>query len=222
MNLRGSEGEDDSASAREHKFNTIHKDSGMSTSQIDDYDDEDRQDDCWKKSINLGQRLVFKPEGAGYILWTTIIFFCETFLALSWAMFSVYPLPVVGETSYHMRFIFAFEFIVFIDIFSEFFQAYKEEGSDHYVMDFDIIWSRYLQSKEFRVRILTFIPWGVIGEILEKPNIFRLLWLIRAYKIMMSLEILGPKFVSRLLHTQAKKKLEQLLEKEEKMTIEEK
>ena len=85
MKLRGSEGEDDSASAREHKFNTIHKDSGMSTSQIDDYDDEDRQDDCWKKSINLGQRLVFKPEGAGYILWTTIIFFCEEqFSSVRW------------------------------------------------------------------------------------------------------------------------------------------
>lgn len=171
---------------------------------------------CWPTS--LGQRLVFKPEGKFYAAWTFLIFISETALALEWARYAVFPLPHISI----MTEILVFECIVFIDIMSEFFQAYKEEGSEYYVMDFDVISSRYLKSTEFRKRVLTFIPWGILGELFEYPNILKLLWLIRAYKITMSLEILGPKFISRLLHTAADQRLIELLEKEKNMTVDEK
>lgn len=161
---------------------------------------------------------MFKPEGFFYIMWTSIIFICETWLALEWARFAVFPLPGWSE----LEIIIFFEIIVFFDILSEFFQAYKEEGNEYYEMNFDVISTRYLKSTEFLVRILTFIPWGILGEVFEYPNMFKLLWLIRAYKITMSLEILGPKFISRLLHSQAEARLERLLEREQKMSIDEK
>lgn len=131
-------------------------------------------------------------------MWTFLVFCSETWLAITWARYVVFPIDV----GWYFGFLMILELIVFLDIISEFFQAYKEKGMEHYVMQFEKIWRRYLYSQEFLQRALTFIPWGIIGELLPQPNLFKLLWIIRATKISMSLEILGPRFISRLLLAQ--------------------
>ena len=129
-------------------------------------------------------------------------------MALEWARLTVYPLPDWHE----LYVIMASEFIVLVDIISEFFKAFKEEGRESYVMDLDIISNRNLYSWNFAFRIMTFMPWGIVGELFDYPNPLRILWLIRTSKITKSLEILGPKNVTRLLNDYHQSRLVKLLE----------
>ena len=94
---------------------------------------------------NCSDYFVFRPDGAFYIMWTFIVFISETYLAIVWAKYAVFPI----NQDWTLMIIIVFEFVVFCDIISEFFQAYKEEGMDHYVMEFEKIWRRYLYSKQF-------------------------------------------------------------------------
>ena len=72
--------------------------------------------------------------------------------------------------------------MLFVNLFMEFFKAYKEEGEEKYEMNFQCISKRYLKDR-FIYELMVLLPWGLLGNGVGDQEIFRLLWAIKFVRI---------------------------------------
>lgn len=69
-----------------------------------------------------------------------------------------------------------------INIILNFFRAYKEEGNEEFEMNFFKIADRYIKG-EFKLDLVIFIPFGLLGHINADTKNLQILWSIKVVRI---------------------------------------
>ena len=166
--------------------------------------------------------MVYKPEGFWYFAWTTISLIVESTLGLMYSVYAISEFPEFQSSQFIVLVIFELQSLM--DLIAGLFRAYKNEGEDEeYIVEPSTVTWHNLNSKKFLFDLITYIPWGLFSFMASEENtkLFRLLQIIKVFRIRKIYRLLRHQHVSKLVHLRAKSNLKELVEAESKMSPEE-
>ena len=87
------------------------------------------------------------------------------------------------------------ELFHFMNICVSFFKAYKVEGNEKFITQFNKVWKKYFH-ENFLIDFVVFLPLGLLGR-WKAP--LKLLWFLKLQRLHSFMEIIDEKFYNPIL-----------------------